>query len=66
MKKSIISIDAEINKLLDKRKKLVDKCTHKNVKKTAGSDTGNYCVYDDSYWYDYECPDCGECWREDA
>jgi hypothetical protein len=41
------------------------KCKHLNVVKKAGSNTGNWCPQDDSYWYDCFCPTCLKKWRED-
>lgn len=37
-------------------------CAHPNHTRTAGSNTGNYDPSADSYWYDFECSDCGHRW----
>jgi hypothetical protein len=33
--------------------------------KKAKSDTGNWCVSDDRYWYECKCSLCGKWWTED-
>ena len=43
---------------------LQNECEHPNVTKTAKADTGNFCPQDDSYWYEFRCPDCGKFWTE--
>lgn len=40
-------------------------CQHPNASKKYGSDTGNWDRGQDSYWIDYNCPDCGKRWQED-
>lgn len=40
-------------------------CSHVNVSKKHCADTGNWDSYDDSYWIEYRCPDCGKFWSED-
>ena len=40
-----------------------EECPHIQFENKAGSDTGNWCKQDDSYWYDYHCFDCGKMWR---
>ena len=44
---------------------LQDNCPHTDVVKTGHSDTGNWSKSDDSYWYEFRCPDCGRFWTED-
>lgn len=39
-------------------------CPHEAVKRTAKSDTGNWCAADDRYWTACECLDCGKHWTE--
>jgi len=34
------------------------------VKSTPGSNTGNWCSADDTYWTEYECANCGQKWTE--
>lgn len=41
-----------------------NECEHPNVTKTAKADTGNWCPQDDSYWYEFRCPDCSKFWTE--
>lgn len=40
-------------------------CSHVNVSKKYCADTGNWDRYDDSYWIEYRCPDCGKFWSVD-
>jgi hypothetical protein len=40
-------------------------CPHPNVQKEYGSNTGNYDPSADSYWIDWNCPDCGKRWTTD-
>lgn len=44
---------------------LRSKCKHKNRTKKYKSDTGNWCISDDSYWIEFRCEDCGKFWSED-
>lgn len=39
-------------------------CKHPYASKTAGCDRDNYDPNDNSYWWDFECPDCRKRWRE--
>ena len=39
-------------------------CKHSDIKRTAKGDTGNWCMYDDSYWYECKCNICGKTWIE--
>lgn len=41
-------------------------CTHPNLKKKHGSNTGNYDPSCDCYWTEFDCPDCGRRWTEDG
>jgi hypothetical protein len=56
---------AEIHSLGKKLAEHQAKCKHPKVQKVAGSNTGNWCNQDDSYWYDCFCPTCLKRWRED-
>jgi len=40
-------------------------CPHPDVQKKYGSNTGNYDPSADSYWIDWNCPDCGKRWTTD-
>ena len=44
---------------------LQEECTHPNVHKKGGSNTGNYDPSADAYWWTFNCPDCIKYWRED-
>lgn len=37
-------------------------CAHRDATKTHGANTGNYDPHADTYWTDYDCPDCGKRW----
>jgi hypothetical protein len=37
-------------------------CAHPNASKQYGASTGNYDPSADSYWIDWDCPDCGKHW----
>jgi hypothetical protein len=45
----------------------VESCKHPSeyVEKVAGSNTGNWCESDDSYWYDCKCSLCNSRWTEE-
>ncbi len=45
-------------------RELQKKCKHINLTKIPGANIGNYDPSADSYWYDFECYDCGKKWRE--
>ena len=53
----------QINELEQELRSAQDKCKHKKATKKAGCNTGNFCPYDDVYWYDFECPTCLKKWR---
>lgn len=40
-------------------------CTHPMPNKKYGGNTGNYDPSADSYWIDWDCPDCGHRWTTD-
>lgn len=54
----------KIEKYQTKLTELQNVCQHGRATKTAGANTGNYSRAD-SYWWDFECPDCGCRWRAD-
>jgi hypothetical protein len=69
-RKSWITVERErLEKVLNdtyvELRELQKGCKHKHVVKTARSDTGNWCPSDDSYWYTFECPECGKYWTEE-
>lgn len=43
---------------------LMNQCSHSDANKKYRSNTGNYGPSADSYWIDYDCPDCGKKWWE--
>lgn len=49
----------------DKIKEIQHNCVHEGLLGKYGSNTGNYCRQDDSYWVDFMCPNCGKHWTED-
>jgi hypothetical protein len=58
------TIEAQINELNAKLQLLRETCKHKKAIKVAHGDTGNWCKADDSYWYSFDCPECGKHWDE--
>jgi hypothetical protein len=58
-------IKAKINEWTVKLRELEQACPHTNVSRKAKADTGNWCPSDDTYWYEFKCPDCGKFWIED-
>lgn len=58
-------IDQEIRKLEEQKDDIRKKCRHTNAVAEYGSDTGNWCKSDDSYWINYHCYDCGDRWVKD-
>jgi len=64
--------DKRIHREIDKLRKLISDserkirdlqglCSHPGIHIKYMGDTGNWCPYDDSYWADWSCPNCG--WR---
>lgn len=52
-------------KLSEELYELQTLCTHTNVTKKYGGNTGNYDPSADSYWIDWNCLDCGKRWTTD-
>lgn len=46
-------------------KELQKLCSHPDVIKKYRGNTGNYDPCADSYWIEYDCPDCGKRWIEE-
>lgn len=63
----IVAEVEKINRKIKKWQQLLTEvravCSHPNVIKTHGANTGNWCPQDDCYWTDFKCPDCGKIWR---
>jgi hypothetical protein len=59
------SIDRREEKLAKELAKLQAACQHPGVVKKYGGSTGNYDPSADSYWIDFNCPDCHKRWRTD-
>jgi hypothetical protein len=61
------TLKSEIKELQAKIEKIQSECSHPESarKETRGSDTGNWCPQDNSYWIDVECGLCEKRWRED-
>lgn len=55
----------KIAELQEQIRDLMVECTHPHLTGKYDANTGNWCSGDDSYWIDYECPDCGKVWMED-
>jgi hypothetical protein len=67
----MISITKRRERLLTKSKKLSndllelqESCPHAKVAKVAKADTGNWDRGQDSYWYEFRCPECAKFWTE--
>lgn len=45
-------------------KSLQEECPHESGSYAYGSNTGNWCPSDDSYWRNHHCSDCDGQWRE--
>lgn len=56
------TIKAEQDAADQKMRDLQEECKHKNAKREAQGSSGNYDPSADSYWYRFECPDCGKVW----
>lgn len=61
-----LEILSKIRKLSEELTILQSECHHLNVVKKYRSDTGNYSKSDDSYWAEFNCPDCGKHWTEEG
>ncbi len=59
-------LDGIIKRAYDYKASLKESCTHPNATGEHGSNTGNWCSQDDSYWISCSCPDCGKRWRIDS
>lgn len=67
-----MKIATKVQRIIEKREDLLkqlmvlqEECTHPNVHKKGGSNTGNYDPSADAYWWTFNCPDCIKYWRED-
>lgn len=58
-------IYAEIERLQNEVLRQQGLCSHRNLKRTPRSDTGNWCKSDDCYWYEFHCQDCDKFWTEE-
>lgn len=58
-------IDARLDHWAEILVRLQGECTHPNVKKKYRGSSGNYDPSADSYWIEFDCPDCGKRWQED-
>lgn len=65
IKTRVDRIHNAFTKLQKDLKRLQDECTHPNVEKEYKADTGNWDRGDDSYWINFDCPDCRKRWMED-
>jgi len=63
IRNQIEEIEHLIKLLHDKERKIQKECSHPDVNKEYGSDTGNWDPSADSYWVNYTCPDCKKSWR---
>lgn len=62
IKKQVAQIKADIRALHVRLAACQKRCKHPNASRTACSNTGNYDPSQDSYWYDFHCPDCDRHW----
>jgi len=49
----------------DKIKSFQRECPHKDKTSIPKSDTGNWSISDDRWWYEVICNDCGKQWNID-
>jgi hypothetical protein len=56
----------KISKGFAELKAVQDECSHPDLEGVYGSNTGNWCSADDSYWIDLKCPTCGKTWSVDG
>lgn len=57
-------IDKHLLHWYDRRRLLRAKCPHTNVKKEHKSGGGGWSTQE-TYWINFNCPDCGRFWTED-
>lgn len=60
-----VNILNKISKLSDQLMELQSLCSHPDVTKKYGGNTGNYDPSADCYWIDWRCPDCDKRWTTD-
>lgn len=60
---NVVGIIKQIDDLSNQLISIQDKCDHQKAFYSYGSDTGNWCSSDDSYWIDLWCPICRKRWR---
>ena len=62
----IANLKAQISALQEQIEEIQEQCSHPSacVTKKRGSDTGNFCPSDDSYWTDFHCTLCDKRWTE--
>ena len=58
------AIEAKINEWSNKLVALEEECPHYNSWYENKGNSGGW-DYEDSYWRDYECEDCGKRWTTD-
>lgn len=59
------TINRRISVLRDALNALQVECAHPAVIKKYDANTGNYDPGADSYWIEWNCPDCGKHWSTD-
>lgn len=65
LQKQIEKERLKLQKLYAKIDELKKQCTHPDLVGEYGANTGNYDPSCDKYWVQFECPCCGERWREE-
>ena len=65
VKRKYSTINTKIAKLNEQLVELRTLCSHPDLTKKYGGNTGNYDPSADSYWIDWACPDCGKRWSTD-
>lgn len=62
VKKKRLQIENKMCILQEKLEILREECPHQDLTYKYGGSSGNYDRYDDSYWIDWSCNDCGKRW----
>lgn len=66
MKRKIAKADAKILVAREAKEALIATCPHYHSwYKNCGSSSGSWDQYDEHYWSEYHCEDCGHRWNTD-
>jgi hypothetical protein len=66
MNPEVNSIKISLEALKQALEDIQSKCSHLQVEKTHGGDTGNYDPSNDHYWTEFHCLVCDKRWTEDG